>query len=41
MGRLCETEGLTDIQDEILKTVRQFVEEKIIPVATEFEHKDE
>ncbi len=41
MGRLCETEGLTDIQDEILKTVRQFVEEKIIPVATELEHKDE
>jgi alkylation response protein AidB-like acyl-CoA dehydrogenase len=41
MGRLCETDGLTDIQDEILKTVRQFVEEKIIPVATELEHKDE
>jgi alkylation response protein AidB-like acyl-CoA dehydrogenase len=41
MGRLCETDGLTDIQEEILKTVRQFVEEKIIPVATELEHKDE
>ncbi|WP_310962364.1 acyl-CoA dehydrogenase family protein [Nocardioides terrisoli] len=41
MGRLCETEGLTDIQEEILKTVRQFVEAKIIPVATELEHKDE
>jgi alkylation response protein AidB-like acyl-CoA dehydrogenase len=41
MGRLCETDGLTDIQDEILKTVRQFVEEKIIPVATDLEHKDE
>ncbi len=41
MGRLCETEGLTDIQEEILKTVRQFVEEKIIPVATELEHADE
>ncbi len=41
MGRLCETEGLTDIQEEILKTVRQFVEEKILPVATELEHADE
>src|SRR6476646_752971 len=41
MGRLCETEGLTDIQEEILKAVRVFVEEKILPVATELEHKDE
>jgi alkylation response protein AidB-like acyl-CoA dehydrogenase len=41
MGRLCQTEGLTDIQEEILKTVRSFVDEKIIPVATELEHKDE
>ncbi|MDQ6686301.1 MAG: acyl-CoA dehydrogenase family protein [Actinomycetota bacterium] len=41
MARLCETEGLSDIQQEILKTVRQFVEKKILPVATELEHKDE
>jgi alkylation response protein AidB-like acyl-CoA dehydrogenase len=41
MGRLCETEGLTEEQEEILKLVRQFVEEQIIPVATELEHKDE
>ena len=41
MGRLCRTEGLTDIQDEILKTVRDFVNDKILPVATELEHKDE
>src|SRR5215211_1466669 len=41
MGRLCETEDLTDIQSEILKTVRTFVEDKILPVATELEHKDE
>jgi alkylation response protein AidB-like acyl-CoA dehydrogenase len=41
MGRLCETEGLTDIQEEILKTVRAFVDDKIIPVAQELEHKDE
>ena len=41
MGRLRETEGLTDIQEEILKTIRQFVDERIIPVAQELEHKDE
>ena len=41
MARLCETDGLTDDQNEILKAVRQFVEEKILPVATELEHKDE
>jgi alkylation response protein AidB-like acyl-CoA dehydrogenase len=35
------TDGLTDIQQEILKTVRQFVDKEIIPVATELEHKDE
>jgi alkylation response protein AidB-like acyl-CoA dehydrogenase len=41
MGRLCETDGLTDDQQEILKAVRRFVEEKILPVATELEHADE
>ncbi len=41
MGRLCETEGLTDIQSEILKTVRAFVDKEILPVATELEHADE
>jgi alkylation response protein AidB-like acyl-CoA dehydrogenase len=41
MPRLCETEGLTDIQTEILGAVRQFVEKEILPVATELEHKDE
>src|SRR5215204_612312 len=41
MGRLVRTEGLTDIQEEILKTVRAFVEREILPVATELEHKDE
>jgi alkylation response protein AidB-like acyl-CoA dehydrogenase len=41
MGRLCETEGLTDVQTEILKTVRSFVEKEILPVATELEHRDE
>ena len=41
MGRLCETDGLTEDQTEILKAVRTFVEEKILPVATELEHEDE
>jgi len=41
MGRLCQTDGLTEDQQEILKAVRQFVDEKIIPVAQELEHADE
>src|SRR4051812_12961379 len=40
MGRLAQTDGLTDVQDEILKTIRDFVEDKIIPVAQELEHSD-
>jgi alkylation response protein AidB-like acyl-CoA dehydrogenase len=38
---LCQTDGLSEDQTEILKAVRQFVDEKIIPVAQELEHKDE
>ncbi|HST81316.1 MAG TPA: acyl-CoA dehydrogenase family protein [Kineosporiaceae bacterium] len=41
MGRLQSTEGLTEDQREILKAVRIFVDEQILPVATELEHKDE
>ncbi len=41
MGRLATTEGLTDIQSEILKTITTIVNEKIIPVAQELEHADE
>jgi alkylation response protein AidB-like acyl-CoA dehydrogenase len=41
MGRLCETEDLTEVQTEILSLVRTFVDEKILPVATELEHRDE
>ena len=41
MTRLCQTEGLNDDQAEIIKAVRTFVEEKILPVATELEHADE
>ncbi len=40
MGRLQHTEGLTDDQRELLGLVREFVNEQIIPVATELEHKD-
>jgi alkylation response protein AidB-like acyl-CoA dehydrogenase len=41
MARLARTEGLTDIQQEILATVHTFVEREIIPVAMELEHADE
>jgi len=41
MGRLCQTDGLTDDQTAILGAVRTFVDEKILPVATELEHADE
>ena len=41
MGRLAQTEGLTEIQQDILATVRDFVDREIIPVATELEHRDE
>jgi len=41
MPRLCETDGLTEDQTEILKAVRVFVDEQIIPVAQELEHADE
>ena len=40
MGRLARTEGLTDVQQEILGTVRDFVDREILPVATELEHAD-
>ncbi len=41
MSRLQQTEGLTEEQNELIKLVREFVDEQIIPVATELEHKDE
>ena len=40
MGRLLQTEGLTDVQQEILTAVRDFVDNEIIPVAQELEHTD-
>ena len=41
MSRLQQTDGLTDEQTELIKLVREFVEEQILPVATQLEHDDE
>src|SRR6266699_231334 len=41
MGRLAQTEGLTEFEQDILATVRDFTNREIIPVATELEHRDE
>jgi alkylation response protein AidB-like acyl-CoA dehydrogenase len=40
MARLAQTPGLTEIQREILATVKAFVDKEIIPVAQELEHTD-
>jgi alkylation response protein AidB-like acyl-CoA dehydrogenase len=40
MARLAQTAGLTDIQREILATVRGFVDKEVIPHAQELEHGD-
>src|SRR3712207_2987342 len=41
MTRLAQTADLTDIQQEILSTVRTFVDKEIIPHAQQLEHADE
>jgi len=41
MGRLAQTEDLTDVQVEIVRTVRDFVDKEILPNAQELEHADE
>jgi alkylation response protein AidB-like acyl-CoA dehydrogenase len=41
MSRLQHTEGLTDDQVQLLQLVREFVDEQILPVATELEHADQ
>jgi alkylation response protein AidB-like acyl-CoA dehydrogenase len=41
MARLAATEGLTEVQQEILSTVRSFVDKEILPYAQDLEHKDE
>jgi alkylation response protein AidB-like acyl-CoA dehydrogenase len=40
MARLAQTAGLTDVQTEILSTVRTFVDKEIIPHAQALEHSD-
>ena len=40
MTKLAQTIGLTDIQNEIITTVRQFVEKEVIPNAPELERTD-
>ena len=40
MTRLAQTADLTDVQQEILSTVRSFVDKEIIPHAQELEHGD-
>ena len=41
MAKLAQTAGLTEMQKEILSTVKAFVDKEIIPYATDLEHKDE
>jgi alkylation response protein AidB-like acyl-CoA dehydrogenase len=41
MARLAQTAGLTDVQEEILSTVRDYVDKEIIPHAQDLEHADE
>ena len=41
MARLAQTPGLTDVQRDILETVREFVDKEIIPHAQRLEHADE
>jgi alkylation response protein AidB-like acyl-CoA dehydrogenase len=41
MARLAQTPGLTDVQQSILETVREFVDKEIIPHAQRLEHADE
>jgi hypothetical protein len=41
VARLTETEGLTDVQQDIISRVREFVDAEILPVATQLDHADE
>jgi alkylation response protein AidB-like acyl-CoA dehydrogenase len=41
VARLAQTEGLTDIQQEILKTVHDFVDKEILPHVAQLERDDE
>lgn len=41
MKKLAETEGLTEIQGDIISAIRDFVDKEILPNATALEHNDE
>ncbi|MEX5638187.1 acyl-CoA dehydrogenase family protein, partial [Parafrankia sp. FMc2] len=41
MGRIAQTDGLTEVQTDILAAVRSFVDKEILPHANELERKDE
>src|ERR1700728_1896479 len=41
VARLTETDGLTDVQRDIIGAVREFVDTEILPVATQLDHADE
>ena len=41
MKKLAETEGLTEIQSDIISAIRDFVDKEILPNATYLEHNDE
>jgi alkylation response protein AidB-like acyl-CoA dehydrogenase len=38
MRRLTDTDGLTEVQREILRTVREFVDAEVLPTATQLDH---
>src|SRR5258708_25418236 len=40
MRRLTDTDGLTEQQRDILRTVRDFVDAEVLPVASELDHAD-
>ena len=40
MRRLTDTDGLTEFQRDILRTVREFVDAEVLPAATELDHAD-
>jgi alkylation response protein AidB-like acyl-CoA dehydrogenase len=40
MRRLTDTDGLSDVQRDILRTVCDFVDDEVLPVATELDHTD-
>jgi alkylation response protein AidB-like acyl-CoA dehydrogenase len=40
MRRLTDTDGLTEFQRDILRTVRDFVDAEVLPAATELDHAD-